>query len=38
MQEILVYIALFLALFFLIKKYIFRSKKKKANCDDDCKC
>ncbi|HHC78956.1 MAG TPA: FeoB-associated Cys-rich membrane protein [Flavobacteriia bacterium] len=36
MQEILVYIALLLAVFFLIKKFFFT--KKKTNCDTDCKC
>jgi hypothetical protein len=35
MQEYLVYIALGLAIAFLIKKYFFKSKKK-GNCDPDC--
>ncbi len=37
MQEILTYIALALALGFLVKKYIIKTKKK-GNCDDDCGC
>jgi hypothetical protein len=36
MQEILVYIALTIAVAFLVKKYFF--KKKKGNCDPDCGC
>jgi len=35
MQEILVYIALGLAIGFLVKKYLFKSKKKE-NSDPDC--
>ncbi len=38
MQEILVYIALGIAIFFLVRKYIFKPKKKKGDCDTDCKC
>ncbi len=38
MQEILVYIALTLAVIFLIGKYFFKSDKKKGGCDTDCKC
>ena len=34
MQEILVYIALFIAIFFLVRKYFFKSKTK--GCDTDC--
>ena len=35
MQEILVYIALGLALGFLVKKYFFKTKKK-GDCDSGC--
>lgn len=38
MQEIFVYIAVVLALFFLIRKYFFKRKKKKGDCGTDCKC
>lgn len=38
MQEILVYIALALAVLFLIKKFFFKPKKKNGVCDTDCKC
>jgi hypothetical protein len=37
MQEILVYIALALAIGFLVKKYFFKSKKN-GNCDPGCGC
>ncbi len=37
MQEVLVYIALGVAIGFLIKKYFFKSKSK-GNCDPDCGC
>lgn len=37
MQDILVYIALGLALVFLVKKYIFKPSSKN-NCDKDCGC
>ncbi|WP_089380302.1 FeoB-associated Cys-rich membrane protein [Lutibacter agarilyticus] len=37
MQDILVYIALGLAIAFLIKKYFFKSKKK-GNCNTNCSC
>tara|TARA_R110001583_G_scaffold160872_1_gene312749 strand:- start:18056 stop:18172 length:117 start_codon:yes stop_codon:yes gene_type:complete len=38
MQDILAYIALGVAVGFLVKKYFFKSKKK-GNCDSDCgKC
>ncbi|MDY7395746.1 FeoB-associated Cys-rich membrane protein [Aureibaculum sp. 2210JD6-5] len=36
-QSILVYIALGLALFFLIKKFFFKSKKN-TGCNTDCGC
>ncbi len=36
MQEYLVYIALGIAVVFLVKKYFF--SKKKDNCGPDCKC
>ena len=35
MQEILVYISLFIAVGFLIKKYFFKSKSK-SSCGTDC--
>lgn len=38
MQEILVYISLFFALWFLIRKYFLKSKKKNGGCDKDCGC
>ncbi|MDH3323829.1 MAG: FeoB-associated Cys-rich membrane protein [Flavobacteriaceae bacterium] len=38
MQEILVYIALALALIFLVRKYVFKTKKKGGDCDTDCNC
>lgn len=37
MQEILTYIALVLAVGFLVKKYFFKNKKK-GNCIDGCDC
>lgn len=37
MQEILVYIALAVAIIFLVKKYFFKTKKK-GYCDKDCGC
>ncbi|MDN3642631.1 FeoB-associated Cys-rich membrane protein [Lutimonas halocynthiae] len=37
-QEILVYAAVILALLFLFKKYIFKTKKKGGDCDSDCNC
>jgi membrane protein implicated in regulation of membrane protease activity len=38
-QEILAFIALGIALAFLIKKFFFKRKKSKKNCgDDDCGC
>ncbi|WP_405609901.1 FeoB-associated Cys-rich membrane protein [Polaribacter sp. Asnod1-A03] len=37
MQEIIIYILLFLAIVYLVKKYFFRSKKK-SNCGTDCGC
>lgn len=39
MQEILVYIALFIAVGFLIKKFFWKkSAKKSKSCGDDCGC
>jgi len=38
MQEIAAYILLAFALGFLIKKYFFKSKKKKKDCGSDCGC
>ncbi len=39
MQEIIVYVVLFIAVAFLLKKFVFKGKKK-GNCGDDtnCKC
>ncbi|MDG1743752.1 MAG: FeoB-associated Cys-rich membrane protein [Polaribacter sp.] len=37
MQEIIAYILVFLALIFLVKKYVFPSKKGK-RCGSDCGC
>lgn len=38
-QEILAFLALGIALAFLIKKFFFKKKKSKKNCgDDDCGC
>ena len=37
MQNFLVYLALVIAVGFLIKKYFFKSKKK-GNCGKDCDC
>ena len=36
MQDVLVYIALGLAIGFLIKRYFFKSKKKKGSCGTGC--
>jgi hypothetical protein len=39
MQEILVYIALFIAVGFLIKKFLWKkSTEKSKSCGDDCAC
>ena len=39
MQEILVYIALFIAVGFLLKKFFWKkSGKKSKSCGDDCAC
>jgi len=38
MQEIIVYIIVFLAVVFLVKKYFVKSKTKKGNCGTDCGC
>ncbi|MEI6866614.1 FeoB-associated Cys-rich membrane protein [Flavicella sp.] len=37
MQQIIVYFVLGLAIAFLLKKFIFKGKKKE-NCDTDCSC
>ncbi len=37
-QEILVYIFLAMAVFFLVKKFFFKTKKKDGDCDIDCNC
>ncbi|WP_139059005.1 FeoB-associated Cys-rich membrane protein [Polaribacter vadi] len=37
MQEVIVYIILFLAIAFLVKKYFFPTKKK-SKCGTDCGC
>jgi len=38
-QEILVYIALFFAIGFLIKKFFWKKRTKKSKpCGDDCAC
>nr|WP_148869484.1 FeoB-associated Cys-rich membrane protein [Tenacibaculum adriaticum] len=37
MQEILTYITIALAVAFLVRKFFFKSKKKK-NCDTNCGC
>jgi uncharacterized membrane protein YuzA (DUF378 family) len=37
-QEIIIYILLGLAVIFLLRKFVFKSKKKKGNCDSDCGC
>lgn len=37
-QEILVYAGVFLAMVFLVRKFFYFPKKKKGNCDTDCKC
>ncbi|MDY0088778.1 MAG: FeoB-associated Cys-rich membrane protein [Flavobacteriaceae bacterium] len=36
-QEIIIYIALALAVFFLLRKFVFKRKKKKCG-SDDCGC
>jgi flagellar biogenesis protein FliO len=39
LQEILVYIALIVAVTFLFKKFFFKKKKSNKNCgNDDCAC
>lgn len=38
MQEVIVYIILFLAVFFLVRKYFFKPKKNKKGCNTDCGC
>ena len=37
MQEVIVYFLVVLAVFFLVKKYVFPSKKAK-NCNSNCGC
>lgn len=39
-QEIIAFVALGIALVFLIKKFFFKNKKSDKNCgsDDDCAC
>ena len=37
MQEIITYIAVVLAVAFLVKKFVFKTKKSK-NCNTDCNC
>nr|WP_298949456.1 FeoB-associated Cys-rich membrane protein [uncultured Polaribacter sp.] len=37
MQQVLVYILVFLAIFFLVKKFG-PSSKKKSSCNSDCAC
>ncbi|TMM30682.1 FeoB-associated Cys-rich membrane protein [Polaribacter aestuariivivens] len=37
MQQIIVYLLVAFAVFFLVKKYFFASKNKK-NCSTDCGC
>ncbi|WP_438976627.1 FeoB-associated Cys-rich membrane protein [Polaribacter sp.] len=37
MQEIAVYILVFLAVFYIVKKYFFKAKKNKG-CNTDCNC
>jgi len=38
MQEIIVYLALALAVGFFVKKWFFKKKKSKCGSDTDCKC
>jgi len=38
LQQILAYGLLLFAVFFLIKKYVLKQKKKKPNCGKDCNC
>jgi len=38
MQEILVYIALAAALVYLGRRFLFKKKKSKNDCDSDCNC
>ncbi len=37
LQEIIIYVILGLAIFYLLRKYIFKGKKK-GDCDSDCSC
>jgi hypothetical protein len=39
LQQILVYLSLFIAVFFLIKKFFWKKRDKKSkSCGDDCAC
>lgn len=38
MQEVISYIILAFAIYFLGRKFIFKSKKNKKDCDSDCGC
>jgi hypothetical protein len=38
MQDVIVYILVVMAVVFLMKKYVFSSKKKGKSCDTDCGC
>lgn len=38
MQEVLVYIALAIALLYLGRKFFFKKKGKKDGCDTNCNC
>ena len=38
LQQILAYGLLLFAVYFLIKKYVFKQKKKKPDCGKDCNC
>jgi predicted small secreted protein len=37
-QEVLLYVILGLAVVFLLRKFVFKPKNKKGNCDSDCGC
>ncbi|MDG1528352.1 MAG: FeoB-associated Cys-rich membrane protein [Polaribacter sp.] len=38
MQEIISYIVLIIAVSFLLRKFVFKSKKNKNGCDTNCGC
>ena len=38
MQEIIAYIVLIVAVSFLLRKFVFKSKKNKKGCASDCGC